>query len=164
MFKTGDYVIHKSEGVCLVEKIINRNFGDGVQDYYVLRPRYYNGTATIMIPVLFCGQIRNVINKSDALKVIDGMADTEDIWITDNKKRKELFTKIINDGDIISLCALINAAYRRKTEYAAMKKDLPLVDTTLSNLAERLVFEELAFALDIPLENVPAYISEHLKN
>lgn len=164
MFKIGECVVHKTEGVCQIDSIIDRDFGFGKTEYYVLKPYYKNGisTGSIMVPVDNCQQIRPHISKTDAEKLVLTLDDFKDIWVSDSKHRKETFTKIINDGDLESLCSLIHTVYLKKAEYAEIKKNIPITDNSLSALAERLAHEELAIALGIKPNEVEDYISRKL--
>ncbi|MFA5283328.1 MAG: CarD family transcriptional regulator [Bacilli bacterium] len=163
-FKVGDYVVHKNEGVCVITSVENKDFGAGIHEYYLMHPFFKNvrTSSTIMIPVENCTQIRKHISRADAEKLIRELSKTEDVWISESKKRKENFAKIINTGDLHSLCGLIRTIHFKKNEYADLKKSIPLTDSATAALAERLAFEELAIALGIKPENVGDYISSKL--
>ena len=54
MFELNDNVIHKSAGACVIYDIITRNFGNGDQTYYYLKPKFptkVNSTLEIYLPL-----------------------------------------------------------------------------------------------------------------
>ncbi len=163
-FKVGDFVVHKNEGVCVITSIENKDFGAGVHEYYIMHPYFKSArtSSSIMIPVANCSQIRKHISKNDAEELILSLPTSEDVWISESKKRKENFAKIINTGDLQSLCGLVRTIHFKRSEYADMKKTIPLTDSATAALAERLAFEELAIAIGIQPEEVSDYISKRL--
>ena len=56
MFELNDNVIHKSAGACVICDIITRNFGNGDQTYYYLKPKFptkVNSTLEIPVTISF---------------------------------------------------------------------------------------------------------------
>ena len=51
------------------------------------------------------------------------------------------------------------SVYRKKQQAESQNRRLGMVDERFGRQAERLLFGELAVALDIPIGDVPAYIS-----
>ncbi|MCQ2753076.1 MAG: hypothetical protein MJ206_02340 [Bacilli bacterium] len=162
-FAIGDCVVHRHEGVCKVVKIENADFGDGKTKYYVLKPYFNTQCSTIRIPVEKATQIRPHISKRNAQLLIKKIRRSKTVWINDNRKRKTYFENMIVSGDLTALASVAHTVYMKRNEFAKMKKSLPLTDQNLATFCERLLNEELAIALGIKLEDVPAYIEKHSK-
>ena len=162
-FKVGDCVVHRHEGVCKICKIETQDFGDGKTKYFVLKPYFGEPITIIRIPVDKCTQIRNHISKRSAQELVKKLKKGKTNWINDNRKRKEHFQNMIASGDLESLASIAHTVYIKKTEFAKVKKSMPLTDQNLANFCEKLLREELAVALGIKLEDVDAYIEKHSK-
>ncbi len=166
-YKIGDKIIHKSIGVCTVSQILEKDYGFGVQKYYVLVPFYVSGNAAnnteTMVNVENTKQIRNYTNKKEIMEILKKIPTLESLWMNDSKKRKELFLKILSDGDLLTLCQLVRTVYLKKIEYVELKKNVPITDTTFCSNAEKLIFEEFAISLDKPIEEIKDLVVPKLR-
>ena len=76
-YSVNDTVLYGAEGVCRVAEIIQRDFGSGTVDYYVLRP-VYNENSTIFVPVnnpALTDKIRRVLSADEIREIIRSMPD-----------------------------------------------------------------------------------------
>jgi len=162
-FLVGDFVVHRNEGVCKISKIENVDLGVGKTRYYVLKPYYTNIGSTIRVPVDNSSQLRSHISKRTAQILVKKLRKTKTAWINDNRKRKEMFLKMISSGDLESLGIVAHTIYVKKNEFAKAKKTMPLTDQNLMTFCERLLNEELAIALGIKIEDIPEYFEKHSK-
>lgn len=162
-FSVGDCVVHRHEGVCKIARIENADYGEGKTKYYVLKPYFGAESSTIRIPIDKAEQIRPHISRRNAQLLIKKIRRSKATWINDNRKRKTYFQNMIASGDLEALASVAHTVYMKKSEFAKMKKSLPLTDQNLATFCERLLNEELAIALGIKLEDVPIYIEKHSK-
>ena len=166
-YKVGEYIIHKSIGVCIVKEIVTKDFGFGAQSYYVLVPYFVTGNAAnnteTMVNINNTKQLRRYTPKKEILEVLKKIDSLESLWINDSKRRKELFLRILSEGDLLSLCQLVRTVYLKKIEYVDLKKNVPITDTTFCSNAEKLIFEEFAISLEKPLEEIKDLLVPKLK-
>lgn len=163
MFGLNDDVIHKSAGACVICDIITRNFGNGDQTYYYLKPKFptkVNSTLEIYLPLekvsLF---IRKPITKSEVLSLISLFPSMEKVWITDAKKRKQMFDEIYHSGDLKGLCKLVKLLYVEPTFFT---KPMSLTDKNFLNKIRTNVFDEFAVALQIKPTEVEEFVKQYL--
>lgn len=165
MYNIKDFVMHKSEGICIVDEIAIKNYGSGDAKYYIMH-KYFcrqNENCKVMLPVDTCHQIRNILEKDEAAKVLNNINNAKYIWKREDKRKKETFTEIIFHGDIQDLSNIIYTINKLKFDNKDSKKGLPLTDKTVVNFVEKSITEELAVSLDIMPEDVIKLINEKLE-
>ena len=77
-------------------------------------------------------------------------------------QRKAEYSRIIKDADKHEMISLIKTLYLRRKELAESGKKLRSTDENYLNLAENMLFEEFAYALDIDRSEVVEYIEKHI--
>ena len=163
MYNVNDAVVYSSYGVCTVKSIENRDFSGETLEYYVLQPvndirnTFYVPTKTGKLHE----KIRRVCSREEAEKLIEGMNEECNIWIDDEPQRKEEYRKILERGDRHELISLIKTLSSRSRELLRKKKKLHSADERILHDAENVLYDEFAYALDIPREQVAPYIKEH---
>lgn len=157
-YKVGQYVFHSHCGVCLVSDIAPLSPAEETL-YYVLKPLYGEDKGNIVrVPVTFLGSLRAPDTRERAEQLVRDWPDIHsDLYIKDSKLRKAAYDKGLKSGLIEELAPLLEGAFQRK------KRDghLNSMDAMFVSRAAPVVYGELAFLLDIPYEEVPAYILEH---
>ena len=162
MFGIGDYVFHKSEGVCLITDIINVET-DGInKTYYVMKSKYVANASIIRLSVSNCPQIRKIFSKEDIDTYISQIQSLESIWNNDSRKRKELYHNLICEINPLPLLKIIKTLNAKKREYIEIKKVLPLTDQTTLNLAKKLLSEEISHVYDYEISYVLSNIIENI--
>ncbi len=156
MFKIGDYVAHYKEGVCEVIDIgrLDISCSDKQKEYYTLKP-LYNVKGTLYTPVENeKRQIRELISGQEAKKLIGEMGSIETIGVTDEKKREVFYKEALLKNQCREWVALLKTSYMRKMNRIASGKKSINVDEKYLSIAEKFLFGELAFVLDMPKEEV----------
>ncbi|MBE6124592.1 MAG: hypothetical protein E7184_03605 [Erysipelotrichaceae bacterium] len=162
MFKIGDVVVYKNSVICKINGIEKISLGKEEKEYFVLNYLYRNVPTRIMLPVDNCLQIRPIMSKKDAISLIELMTKSKNIWVNDNKVRKEKFLKIISDNNKEQLCSLLHTLYIKKKELEQNKKNLNLTDKSIFEAAEEIIFGEIAASLNIDIKDVLTYIDNYL--
>ena len=137
MFKKGEFILYGTVGVCQVEKISRTDFSDNDRLYYYLVPRYEKDT-TICIPV-----------DSDKVMMREYANDRE---------RPQAYKEAIQSGDCLELASMIKEISRMEQSRKGKGRILSVREKDGAKAARRLLFGELAAALDIYPEEVPGYI------
>ncbi|MGN0484245.1 MAG: CarD family transcriptional regulator [Lachnospiraceae bacterium] len=153
MFEKGDLVIYGTKGVCRIEDIRVPDIEGVDRLYYFLQP-VYDARDMIFTPVDSDKvKMRKTLDKEQAEQFIDELKE---------KKTSEEFTERINAGDYnevmrsgncMSWAHLINNLYKRKKGCAIRGKKMKYTDTKVLKEAERLLYGELAAALDQSYED-----------
>lgn len=155
MFNIGEYVFHRRCGVCVVKDIAPVS---GMPDtlYYALSPLYGEDKGnTVRVPVDNALSLKNPITREDAIRIIDSWpSPKKDLYILDSKLRKQSYERALSSGLLSEIAPLMEGAKQRK----ARDGHLNSMDGQFLSRAEPLVYGELSISLDIPYEEVGAYI------
>lgn len=163
MFKVDDYVMYGTTGVCKVIDIRKENFINNIEkDYYVLSHIYSNDTI-IKIPVENEKiNIRKIISYDEVTNLINDMPNKDMVWIEDERQRNEQFKSIVRTAKAEELIKVIKSVYLDKEHKNQLGKKSYINDVDIMKLAERLLNEEFATILNIPVEEVTSYILNNI--
>lgn len=163
MYNVNDVVIHKSAGACVVAEIVTRDFGNGDNTYYLLKPKFpsvVNKALEIFLPVeREANFIRLPVSKNEALTLIRTIPSMERVWISDAKTRKQKFEEIYQNGNLKSLCQLIKFLYVEPDFFA---KPMSLTDKNFLLKIRNNVFDEFAVSLEIDPSEVEEFIRKFM--
>lgn len=130
MYKIGDTVIYKNDGVCTITEITVKIFRDKEIEYYVLNP-VHNKNAEIFVPKSnpdLVSKMRKVLTKDEIMNIIESMPEEDEIWISDETNRKEKYKEILTLGDRKELVRLIKTLYIHKQNQKQCGRKLHLAD------------------------------------
>ena len=165
MYQIGDLVIYGDSGACRVEAIgkLDVSYIDRSKLYYTLRPIYRDGkiyapteTKVFMRPVLTFPEAQRIIGLIPSIKEIDCLSGNHRIL-------KENYSQLLLSHNCIDLIRLIKTIYAKNLVSAQLGKHPGQTDVKFMRQAEDLLHGELAIALKIPRETVPAYIESQVK-
>ena len=84
-------------------------------------------------------------------------------WIDDSRTRGIKFESVIAGGDRRELIAFTKATYNKKHELSKQGKKLSIADERFIRAAEKMLFEEFAFAFEIEQSEVRPFITKQIK-
>ncbi len=166
MFKVGDYVMYKTEGVCKIEQITTMdNFPKDKQKklYYVLSPikdaglKIYSAVDNTMIPR------RPIMSEQEARNMVEAMADIPELEIENEKYREEHYKKALKSCDCREWIRIVKTIYLRRQGRFAEGKKSTAIDDHYQKSAEELLLEELSVSMNMSKEEVEQYIKSHMK-
>ena len=164
VYKVDDMVMYGSFGICKVTAIEKRDLTGEEQEYYILK--HINSEKNIFyVPTnndTALSKIHPICSKAEVDELISHMNSEGLIWIDNDIKRKEEYSRIIKDADKHEIIRLIKTLYLRRKELAESGKKLRSTDENYLSLAENMLFEEFAYALDIDKSEVVEYIEKHI--
>ena len=164
MYSIGDMVMYGSFGICKVTAIEKRDLTGEEQEYYILK--HINSEKNIFyVPTnndAALSKMHPICSKAEVDELISHMNSEGLIWIDNDSKRKEEYSRIIKDADKHEIIRLIKTLYLRRKELAESGKKLRSTDENYLSLAENMLFEEFAYALDIDKSEVVKYIENHI--
>lgn len=166
MFQAGDLVVYGTTGVCRVESIDQPNMtgADRHKKYYRLKPFYQDGV--IYTPVDNTKvSIRPVISREDAENLIDLIPGirAEAYRAPTLQALAQHYQTAFQSHSCQDLVELIMSIYTKQRETTSQNRRLGMVDERFLKQAERLLYGELAVALEIPFDEVQPYISNRVK-
>lgn len=164
MFKINDYIVYGPMSVCKIIDIIEEeNPYIGLKSYYVIQPVYSDKSTIIKIPVdskkLF---MRHLISQIEVLSIIESIPNLKVLDINNDKQRSRQFKSIIKSSICSDLAQLIKSININEQEKLSSGKKLSKTDEDFKKTAEKLINEEFATVLNIPVEEVSSFILNHL--
>ena len=165
MYSVGAVVIYKNEGVCKITDTVTKRFRDKNIEYYVLKP-IHKENSEIFVPKnnsVLVEKMRQVLSKDEIMKLIKEMPKEGSIWIENSDERKESYRKILERGERTELVKLIKTLYMHKQKQKKSGKKLHIADEKILKDAEHMLYDEFAYVLDIPHNEVVPFISGQLQ-
>ena len=156
----GSLVIYGSNGICRITDKRKEKLCGTKNEYYVLTP-VDNAGAMIFVPAdneALLAKMKNILSENDIISLIKSIDDNELWWIDDSKKRNELFSVILENGDRTELLRLIKCIYLKRKELSSTGKKLWLSDENTLKKAEKIINAEFSMVLGISPEEVEQFI------
>ncbi len=149
MLKAGDKIAHPQHGAGTVEGTEERLIDGKVSNYYVFRPAMDD--IKILIPVGACGKtgIRPVCTREEAEKLL---REIEALPQEDSKGKSQRYRENrlrVSSGNLLEVARAAKYLTLRDKE-----RSLPMAEKKMLLSARRILDSELAFALDIPCEEI----------
>ena len=164
MFSVGDTVVYGTQGVCTIKDISMLKLGRVKGEYYILAPVADPGSV-VYVPASnekLLGKMRAVLCREEAEELILDALREPLPWISDDASRKNFCDDTVKNGSRKDLMRLVGMLYRHREELRQQKKHFHNIDAQYLKTAERLLNDELAYALSIPTDQVPDYIHRRL--
>ncbi len=164
MFEVGNAIIYSTHGVCIISDITEMKFSGKKMNYYVLRP-VYDPNSTFYAPTdnaALLSKMRLVLSKEEINNLIDQIIEEPLEWISDDEKRKEYCSSVIEKGDRRELLGIIGMLWRKQEELRQQKKHIHLTDEKFLKEAEKILHDEFSYVLEIERNSVPDYIVSRL--
>ena len=152
MYKIGDLIVYKRD-VCRVLEYKEKYFKD--KDYYSLNPIYDN-SLKIDVPI-DSTLLRNVMSKEKAEDIINSIPSIDIIDVNDKMMENE-YKRLINEGGYEGLVSVIKTTYLRNNDRLNSKRKISEKDENYFNTAEKILYGELAVALDMSIEDIKDYV------
>lgn len=165
MFKVNDTVLYGNDGVCLISDIMTRKFTDKTMDYYVLKP-IYNKSATTYVPVNnneLVAKMRRILSAEEIIDLIHSMDEADTIWIANDNVRKEKYREIINSGDRKQMMMMVKTLFLHQQKLKDQGKKFHATDDRIFKEAEKILYEEFAYVLNIKQEEVIPFINQQIE-
>lgn len=158
MYQKGDYVVYGTKGVCLVEDVMEIDWGmDCISSEklcYKLIPRFMKGS-TIYAPVENEKTlIRSVMSGEEAEAVLDRAGQLETLWVKDEKEREKSYRKALLSGSSTEWSRIVKTLYLRKRERQKSGKRMTCIDERYLHIAESILFGEMSLPLCLTVKEV----------
>lgn len=164
-FQVGNYVVHSSQGVCLVKDRVFNSFASGSEkEYYVLAP-LHDQRNTRYIPVEAAHKsLRDIMSKDQMMNCIKNLPNVIG-EINLSKNAKKMFIEQANRSmDTIDKIRLMKTMYLIKEECEKKGKSMSYADEMVLREVENFFFGEISIVMDIPMDEVLSFISMTIEN
>ncbi|MBQ7800080.1 MAG: hypothetical protein IJ370_06265 [Oscillospiraceae bacterium] len=160
MFKKGDVVVYSASGVCEIEEISKKSFGSFSAEYYVLKPLMQRAS-TVFVPVenaALTKKIHPILTQSEFEAVFDSLKTRAPQRPETESERQDRFIEIIESGDRAGLMLMVYDLNNYSHEQQQNGRRLHIGDERLLRTAESMLFEEVAYVFDFPLNEADEFI------
>ena len=164
-FQVGNYVVHASQGVCLVKDRVFNSFAAGVEkEYYVLAP-LHDQRNTRYIPVDVAHKsLRNIMSKEQMMDCIKNLPNV-DGEVNLSKNAKKMFIEQANRSiETLDKIKLMKTMRIIKEECEKRGKSMSYADEMVLREVENFFFGEISIVMEIPLTEVVGFISTTIGN
>lgn len=164
MFQVGESVVYGGNGICEIREISTIDMPGIPKDrlYYVLSPSA-DVKKTVYVPVENPKLvIRRLMSKEDAMALIEETPQIETIVVSNEKLREETYKGCMKTCESKEWVRIIKTIYERKQERLHKGKKITAIDERYMKMAEDHLYSELSAVLDIPKNDVPAFIGEKI--
>lgn len=166
MLQIGEVIFYGKQGVCEIVGFEERKLNGKKQLYYILRLVYNQGT-TIYCPAdseITTVKFRPILSKEEILTLIHEMPDNDSTWIENEKVRNETYLEALTEGNHSLIVQAIKSLYKQGELKKSQGKKLLRQDEYMLQEAQRLLYEEFSFTLEIPVDKVESFIEKELSN
>jgi len=157
-FAVNQKVVYPLQGVGQIMAIMERTFkGKPTQYYQIFLPVT---DMTVMIPVGKAVEIgiRSIVPKEKAQEAFTIIASDYEPVTADWKMRYQMNLDHLKSGDITDIALVVRNLYHR-----SKVKELPILERKLYDSAMKLLIDEIAFSLDLPISEVEKLVHEKLE-
>lgn len=153
MFQKGEYIMYSHHGVCFIDDIKEKMIDNETILFYIMHP--INEKSKIMTPVDNDKvRMRSIMPAEEAQEVLDSVSSDNAFRITDRKKKDQLYTQIIKEGNPMQLIKVITSILIDEQEKIAVGKKISTTDKRILDRAEKLLYLELSLALELEVETI----------
>lgn len=160
MFEINDYIIYGMTGVCQIQDIKTKTFGDSQERlYYVLKPVYANNS-TIYAPVDSDKvKFRNLMSADEIYDLVQILPDEKSISIKDDRQRNDKYTTTLKNGDSKEIVKLLKTLYLQRDTLNANGKKLQMFGEKIMKESEKMLYEEFALVINIKPAQLESFIT-----
>ncbi len=160
MYQEGMLVVYGAHGVCKILCLEDRMVDRKKICYYVLQPveqtasRFYVPTHNEHA----LAKMRPLVTKEHLLELLASKELRENAWIEDENRRKLYYRQLISGIDLEAMIRMIHSLRRRRQVLSEAGKRIHLCDENFLQDAQRILRSELCTVLDMPAEDMEAYL------
>jgi len=153
MFQKGEYIMYSHYGVCYIDDIEEKTIDKETKPFYIMHP--FNEKSKIMTPVDNDKvRMRPIMPADEAQEVLDSVSADNIFNVTDRKKKDQLYTQIIKEGNPMQLIKVITSILIDEQEKIAAGKKISTTDKRFLDRTEKLLYPELSLALGLEVETI----------
>lgn len=160
MYQAGDQVVYGIHGVCRIVELQVQMINRKKVEYYVLEPFTQSGSR-YFVPSqneVAVSKLRPILTRQEIEQLLESDISRSNCWIEDENQRKQYYKELITSGDRGALISMLRALHAHKELQAENGKKFHISDANFMRDAEKVIYSEFSMVLDIPYDQVEAYI------
>ena len=165
MFNVRQIIIYTTYGICKIDSLIQKDFNGQTFDYYVLKP-LNNDKTSLLVQVnnpITLSKLKQLLSKDEALELIQSIPQIDSTWIENDNERKRVFTDIIRNGERKKIISIIKSVYNHQKILKEKGRKLHSIDDQFYKDAEKIIYDELSYVLEIDKADVIGFITNTLE-
>ncbi len=164
MFEVNDKVMYGQMGACIINSIEEKEVGGQNKLYYVISP--VNSMKTTIFCPVDCDKkrLRGIIEKEQALELMESVSELESEWIENDSMRKIVQDETLKSGDHKEIIKLIKLLHLKRKALLGTNRKFHVADQRVMDTAEKLIYSEFAIALDMQEDEVGSFFADKLNN
>ena len=164
MLNIGECVIYGSHGLCQVREILVPSFLErGKEKQYYMMISAVDAGSVLYVPVEGAeDKVREVIGADYAEDLIDDIEEVEEIELPEGKKAEPAILEVIKRNAVDEMMGLVKSLRRIKATREAEGKRFSTLNEKYLNMAEKLLYTELAYSLETEKDNIKRRVLELL--
>ncbi len=156
MFKVGEYVSYKTEGVCVISDIRSECFGamGKSEEYYILAP-IRDMNSTLYVPVgnkLLTDRMKRLLSAEEICALAEELRSKRLEWIEDSRARNSALRDILTLADRSELIVLVNTLSEKICSLADEGKKHTAGDENIFKRAKKILLDEFSATTDLASE------------
>ena len=164
MFKIGDFVVKPNTGICRIEDItIMSLMGNEEKEYYVLAPVEDSRSKLYVTTEADRTRLRALMTADEAQELLHNIGDIDAVWVKNDKLREKEYREAFKTNEPEKLVAIIKSLYNRSRIRLAQGKKITSTDEKFFKQAEKALYSELAFSLNIEVDEIETVITETIE-
>ncbi|SFC80768.1 CarD family transcriptional regulator [Butyrivibrio sp. YAB3001] len=150
MLNIGECVIYGSHGLCKVRDILVPSFLErGKEKLYYMMISAVDVGSVLYVPVEGAeDKIREVISADYAEGLIDDIEEAPETELPEGKKAEPAIMAIIKRNTAYEMMGLVKSLHKIKSHREAEGKKFATLNEKYLNMAEKILYTELAFSLE----------------
>lgn len=156
MFKVNDYVIYKRDVCIILEEKLISNY-----EYFVLQSTI-DDSLKINIPKNMSSKLLRHLNTKEDIEKLISKIKTIALLDVNSKNIEEDYKRCLRDETLESLIAIIKTSYFRNQSRLAHNKKMTDKDKYYYELAEKFLYNEIAYIYNITYEDAKKYVLDKL--
>lgn len=156
MFKVNDYVIYKRDVCIILEEKIISNY-----EYFVLQSTI-DDSLKINIPKNMSSKLLRHLNTKKDIEKLISKIKTIPLLDVNSKNIEEDYKSCLRDETLESLIAIIKTSYFRNQSSLAHNKKMTDKDKYYYELAEKFLYNEIAYIYNTTYEDAKKYVLDKL--
>ena len=166
MYKIDDVVVYGTEGICRITGITEMKFGGEKSEYYILAP-VEKEENTVYVPKnneKVLKRMRKILTADEANKLINSLPMEPMTWIANDRERQMAYKDIILCGKPEEVFRMVSTLYLKQKDQLAIGKKLHASDERFLRDAEKMLFNEIGYALKIKPQEVLSIILKRTRS
>ena len=164
MLNIGECVIYGNHGLCQVREILVPSFLErGKEKQYYMMISAVDAGSVLYVPVEGAeDKIREVTGADSAEDLIEDIEEVDEIVLPEGKKAEPAILEIIKRNDAEEMMGLVKSLRKIKATREAQGKRFATLNERYLNMAEKLLYTELAYSLETEKETIKRRVLEML--